>query len=129
MPRPLSVMVRNSVGTKFDLDEIGMSGQRLVHRIVDDFGEQMMQRLLVGAADIHARTAANRLETFQHLDVARGCSRLPALVARDATLSGARALGSDPNRSLALALVFDFNGFGMFFSCVARVSCGANQFP
>ena len=40
--------------------------------VVDDLGEQMVQRLLVGAADIHAGAAANRLETFQHLDVARG---------------------------------------------------------
>ena len=39
-----------------------------------------------------------------------------ALVAREATLSGARPLGSEaPNRSLALAFVFDFNGFGIFF--------------
>jgi hypothetical protein len=38
-------------------------------RIVDHFGEQVMQRLFVGAADIHARAAAHRLEPFQDLDV------------------------------------------------------------
>ena len=63
---------QESVGAQFDLDEGGMSGQRLVHRVVDDFGEQMMQRLFVGAADVHAGPAAHRLEAFQHLDVAGG---------------------------------------------------------
>ena len=63
---------QETVGTEFHFDEGGMAGQRLVHRVVDDLGEQMMQRLLVGAADIHAWTAAHRLEAFQHLDVARG---------------------------------------------------------
>ena len=46
-------------------------GQRLVHRVVDDFSEQMMQRLLVGAADIHARPAPHRFQPLEHLDV--GC--------------------------------------------------------
>ena len=64
-----------SVGAQFHLDEGGVARQRLVHRVVDDFGEQMMQRLFVGAADIHAGPAAHRLEAFEHLDVARRCSR------------------------------------------------------
>jgi CubicO group peptidase (beta-lactamase class C family) len=46
-----------------------MTGNRLVHRIVDDFGEQMVHRLVVGAADIHARAAAHGLQPFQHLDM------------------------------------------------------------
>ncbi len=54
------------------LDEGGVPGQRLVHRVVDHLGEEMMQRLLVGAADIHARAPAHRLKTFQHLDVGSG---------------------------------------------------------
>jgi hypothetical protein len=69
---------QESVGAQFDLDEGGVAGQRLVHRVVDDFGEQMMQRLLVGAADIHAGPAAHRLEAFQHLDVAGGVAGLGA---------------------------------------------------
>ena len=59
-----------------DLDPVGMAGERLVHGVVDHFGEQVMQRLLVGAADIHARTAAYRLEPFQNLDVACGVAGL-----------------------------------------------------
>ena len=58
-----------AVGLHLDLDPVGVAGQRLVHGVVDDFGEQVMQRLLVGAADIHAGPAAHRLEPFQHLDV------------------------------------------------------------
>ena len=58
-----------AVLVELDLDPVGVAGHRLVHRVVDDFREQMMQRLLVGAADIHAGTAADRLQPFQHLDV------------------------------------------------------------
>ena len=69
---------QKSIGAQFHLDEGGVSRQRLVHRIIDDFGEQMMQRLFVGAADIHAGTPAYRLQSFQHLDVGRGIAGLGA---------------------------------------------------
>ena len=48
------------------------SGERLVHGVVDRLGEQMVQRLFIGAADIHARTPAHRLEPLQDLDVMSG---------------------------------------------------------
>ena len=73
---------QKAVGAEFDLDEGGMARQRLVHGVVDDFGEQMMQRLLVGAADIHAGAAAHRLQAFEHLDVGRGVAGLGAGGAR-----------------------------------------------
>ena len=73
---------QESVGAEFHLDEGGMTGQRLVHGIVDDFGEQMMQRLFVGAADIHAGPAPYRLEAFEHLDIGRGVAGLGAGRAR-----------------------------------------------
>ena len=53
-----------------------MPGQRLVHGIVDHFGEQVMQRLLVGAADIHAGPPAHGLQALQHLDIGGGVSLL-----------------------------------------------------
>ena len=64
-----------AVGLDLDLDEMGVAGERLVHGVVDHLGEQVMQRLLVGAADIHAGPPAHRLEPFQHLDVRARCSR------------------------------------------------------
>ena len=76
MPRPLSVTAEIAVGLQLDLDEGGVARQRLVHGVVDDFGEQMMQRLLVGAADIHAGPAAHRLQPLQHLDVGGGIAGL-----------------------------------------------------
>ena len=57
-----------AVVLKLDLDEARMSRDRLVHRIVDDLGEEMMHRLLVGAPDIHAGTATHGLEPLEHLD-------------------------------------------------------------
>ncbi len=65
-----------AVGRHLDLDPVGVAGQRLVHGIVDHLGEQVMQRLLVGAADIHAGAAAHRFEPFQDLDVLGGIAGL-----------------------------------------------------
>ncbi len=53
---------------EINLNEIGVSGDRLIHRIVDDFGKQVMQRLFVGTADIHARAHAHRLKAFEDAD-------------------------------------------------------------
>ena len=61
-----------AVVLELDLDPVRVAGQRLVHRIVDDLGEEVMQRLLVGAADIHAGPAPHRLQPLQNLDVVRG---------------------------------------------------------
>ena len=111
MPRPLSVTVTIAVGLHLDLDEGGVPLQRLVHGIVDHLGEQVMQRLLVGAADIHAGTPAHRLEAFEHLDMAGGVAGLGApragLAARVALPERRRgaASGKSENRSRVL-LVF-----------------------
>jgi hypothetical protein len=58
-----------AVLAQMHLDARGVAGDRLVHRVVDDFGEQVVQRRGVGAANIHAGPPPNRLKTFQHLDV------------------------------------------------------------
>ena len=57
-----------AVRIEFDLDEVGVSGHGFVHRVVDDFGEQVVEGALVGAANIHARPATHRFEAFQDLD-------------------------------------------------------------
>ena len=108
MPRPLSVTVRKPSAPRCDLDEGGVAGQRLVHGVVDDFGEQMMQRLFVGAADIHAGPAADRLQPFEHLDVGGGVAGFGAAGAGGRLAGGAGPSASGaPNRSLdALALAF-----------------------
>jgi hypothetical protein len=55
-------------GLQRDFDAIGMAGDRFVHRIVEDLGGQVVQRALVGAADIHARAAPDRLQPFEDFD-------------------------------------------------------------
>ena len=72
MPRPLSVTVRKPSGLELHLDPGGVAGHRLVHGVVDHLGEQVVQRLLVGAADVHARPTPHRLEAFEDLDVGGG---------------------------------------------------------
>ena len=51
------------------LDAAGMAGNGLVHAIVDDFGEQVMQCIGIRAADIHTRPPPDRLEPFEYLDI------------------------------------------------------------
>ena len=103
-----------TVGLHLDVDPVGMAGQRLVHGVVDHFGEQMMQRLLVGAADIHAGAAAHRLEPFQNLDVLGG-------IAGFAAGAGGRARGAARSPAPALARICEqvrrlggFRRFGSF---------------
>ena len=57
-----------AVGLELDLDEGRVAGDRLVHGIVEHFGEEVVQAGLVGAADIHAGAPAHRLQPLQHLD-------------------------------------------------------------
>ncbi len=51
------------------LDPVRMAGNGLVHRVVEHLGEEVMQRLLIGAANIHARPTPHRLQPFQNLNV------------------------------------------------------------
>ena len=55
-------------GLELDLDAAGVAGDRLVHAIVDDLGGEVVERAVVGAADVHAGAAADGLEPFEHLD-------------------------------------------------------------
>ncbi len=69
--RDAAAVVRHAqraVSLEFDIDEGGVAGDSLVHRIVDDLSEEMVQRLLVRTADIHAGTAADGLQPFENLD-------------------------------------------------------------
>ena len=54
-----------------DFDAVAWPATRLVHGIVEHFGGEVVQRALVGAADVHAGAAAHRLEPFEHLDIGR----------------------------------------------------------
>jgi hypothetical protein len=57
-----------AVGVELDLDAVGVARDRLVHRVVEHLGHEVVQRPLVGAADVHARPLADRLQPFEHLD-------------------------------------------------------------
>ncbi len=72
MPRPLSVTLEKAVRLERDIDESGVAGNRLVHGIVEDFGEEMMQGCLIRPADIHAGPAPDRFEPFEDFDRSGG---------------------------------------------------------
>ena len=58
-------------GVERDLDAAGVAGDRLVHRIVDDLGGEVVEGAGVGPADVHAGAPADRLEPLEHLDRGR----------------------------------------------------------
>src|ERR1700730_17410470 len=55
-----------------DIDEAGVARNRLIHCIVEDFREEMMERSLAGAADEHARPPADGPQPLQHFDRSGG---------------------------------------------------------
>jgi hypothetical protein len=56
------------VFVKLHLDAAGMARHRLIHGVVEHLGHQMVQRAVIGAADIHAGAFADGLQPLQHLD-------------------------------------------------------------
>ena len=52
-----------------DLDAVAVAGHRFVDGVVHDLVDHVVQRLDVGAADVHARATPHRLQPFKHLDV------------------------------------------------------------
>ena len=56
-----------SVLVQRDDDLVAEAGQRLVHRVIHNFVDQMMQSALIRRADIHARPLAHGLKPFEHL--------------------------------------------------------------
>ena len=57
-----------AVGQQLHGDQVAVTGQGLVHCVVDDLVDQMMQTALTGGADVHAGALADRFQTLQHLD-------------------------------------------------------------
>ena len=73
--RHSAAIIRDSqkaVCSKRDINPGGMARDRLIHRVVEDFREQVMERALVSAADIHAGTTANRLQPLKDFDILGG---------------------------------------------------------
>ncbi len=52
-----------------DFNPVSVSGHGLVHRVVENFADKMVQGALVRAADIHAGAAADRFKTLKNLNV------------------------------------------------------------
>src|SRR5690606_215185 len=58
-----------SVGAPGDLDARGEASHRLVHRVVHHLPDEMVEPSRAGGTDVHPRTEADRLETFENGDV------------------------------------------------------------
>ena len=92
-----------AVRIELEIDKRRVSRDRLVHRVVEQFGDEMMHPGLVGAADVHAGASAHRFEAFEDLDILGGiivgsglCRRLKKVWHWSRTVFCGR--GGDPPR-------------------------------
>jgi hypothetical protein len=59
----------SAVGQQRDVDAVAVARHRLVDGVVDHLPNEVVQATGAGAADVHARSLAYRIETFQDRDV------------------------------------------------------------
>ena len=62
----MTLVDRRSVLT--GLAAAGMAGHGLVHRVIQNFADQVVHGALVGAANIHTGALAHRFQSLEHLD-------------------------------------------------------------
>ena len=55
-----------------DVDSVAVPGQSLVHGVIDDLVNQVVEAEFAGRADVHGRALPDSLQPFQHPDVVRG---------------------------------------------------------
>jgi hypothetical protein len=60
-----------AVDMERDFDRFAEAGHVLVHAVVHDFVDEVVEPVLAGAADVHGGTLADRVEPLQHLDLVR----------------------------------------------------------
>ena len=67
--------LNRTVTVQNDLNGLTETGERLIHRVVDNLPEAVHQAAGVGGANVHARAFAYSFQTFQHGEVTGGVVR------------------------------------------------------
>ena len=57
-----------AVGEQSHLDVVGVTSERLVHRVVHNLVDQVVESPLTGRADVHAGTLTDGLEALEYRD-------------------------------------------------------------
>src|SRR5262249_43336526 len=73
---------RLPVPVQGDLHPVGVAVDHLVDAVVDDLPEEVVIARDIGAADVHRRPFADRLQPLQHLDVGGGVAGAPGCFPR-----------------------------------------------
>ncbi len=60
-----------AIGEDRDLDAIAVPGECLINGVVDDLVDEVVKTARTGRADVHAGSLADRLESFEDLDLIR----------------------------------------------------------
>ena len=116
-----------AVGQQRHVDGVAVAGQRLVHRVVDDLVDQVVQAALAGGADVHARALADRLEALEDRDragaVGAGCVRRPRWLSVGAPAAAVRPIGLQGAVGRHARLRFRSARSGAVPASPASVSC------
>ncbi|MEE8660631.1 hypothetical protein CGLAMM_04630 [Acetobacteraceae bacterium EV16G] len=59
---PIIAHVKRVGAFEADLNHVGKTGDRFIHRIIDDLGSQVMIGRIIRAANIHAGAPTHRLQ-------------------------------------------------------------------
>ena len=60
------------VRTERQLDPTGVAGDGLIHGVIQNLCDQMVQGMFIRATDIHTRTMPDRLKAFQYFNIFGG---------------------------------------------------------
>src|SRR5579862_7834044 len=94
------------IGMDSDVDGVAVAGHGLVDAVIDDLAHEVMETARVGAADVHARAAANSFQSLQDLDVLA-------------------AVG--PSRTRLLGWFVSGNAIDHRFSCALASACSRSK--
>ncbi len=126
---PIVADGQKAVRSQADLNEGGVAGQSLVHRVVDDFSKQVMQCFFVRAADVHPRSAPDRLQPLQHLDIGRRIAGLGAGRPRGRLGCSSAPLGAPCKQVVRFVVLLCFQWLGHISSCVKGPGTGESLTP
>ena len=122
------------VGMDRHRDRVAVAGQRLVHRVVHNLIDKVVQPAHTGRADVHARTLADGLEALENRDVLGVIARLLLSVrwvaGAQGSLSSTQATprrdGGRPRPGRGQSLATDISRSGFQIRTRARSKVPAN---
>ena len=72
---PVIRHAHGAIGGNAQINSVAVTGERLVHCVIQQFLDQVMQSINAGAANVHARSHPDGFQAFENLNVVRSIFR------------------------------------------------------